>query len=817
MAFRGTDYEKLGAFYLGRPVQPETGAKLSQPLLYDSKDLTTHAVILGMTGSGKTGLGVSLLEEAAIDGIPAIAIDPKGDLGNLALQFPKLEAQDFEPWVDPKEAMRKGFSVRDFAAETARRWKEGLGDDAQPPERIQRLAESAQVKVYTPGSQAGIPLTVLKSFRVPPVQVLEDADALRDALHGSTAGLLALLGIDPDPVRSREFVLISKILEHCWLRGSDVDLTRLIQLVQRPPFETLGVMDLEAIYPASDRLGLAMALNNVLASPGFQAWMQGVPLDVERLLFSEDGVPQLSVLSIAHLSDEERMFFLTILLSEVLHWMRGQSGTASLRALLYMDEVFGYLPPTASPPTKRLLLTLLKQARAFGLGLVLSTQNPVDLDYKSLSNAGTWFLGRLQTERDQKRVLDGLEGIGDTGFDRSEVEGLLNGMQSRVFLMKNVHEEGLALFHTRWCLSYLRGPLTRNEIQTLTAEDSSPTEELERGRNVDQSFLAQAPSRQTQAAPVERPAVPPEVSEFFLPSEPSHTPGARLVYRPALLGKAELHYVRARQGLDTWSRKVLLAPIPSQVNGRTWEKAESLEVERLELLDEPEGDAEFTKLPSSAKKESSYKTWSKALKNYLYREEPLVLFLCKELKLTSEAGETLAQFKSRLRQEAREARDLEVEKLRRRYAPKLARLQEKIRVAEERVEKEEEQYEHARNSSLIRVGETVLGALFGRKSSRGLFSKASTTMRTWSRTSKESSDIDRAKDRVEDLTQELEELEAEFQAETKALEAETGIDSYEIEELPVAPRKGDLEIRRLALVWTPWWETEDGDREPAYV
>ena len=468
-----TDYEKLGVFYLGRRFDVPQGALADDLVLYDSKDLTTHAVIVGMTGSGKTGLGVTLLEEAAIDAIPALIIDPKGDMGNLSLRFPDLAAGDFAPWLEPDAAARKELTPDAYADQTAATWRNGLADWGQPAERVQRLCDAADVAIYTPGSNAGLPLSVLKSLDAPPAAVREDVDAFRERITACVSGLLALLGRDADPLRSREHVFLSNLLERTWSEGANLDMPGLIRAIQSPPFTQVGIMDLESVFPAADRMQLAMTLNNLLASPGFAAWTQGEPLDIQRLLWTKDGKPRLSVLSIAHLGERERMFFVTILLNEVIAWMRAQSGTSSLRALLYMDEVFGYLPPTAMPPSKTPMLTLLKQARAYGLGLILATQNPVDLDYKALSNAGTWFLGRLQTERDKDRVLDGLAGASaaaGAAFDRQGLQRTLSALGNRVFLMNNVHEDQPVTFQTRWALSYLRGPLTTAQIQTLMAE-----------------------------------------------------------------------------------------------------------------------------------------------------------------------------------------------------------------------------------------------------------------------------------------------------------------------------------------------------------
>src|SRR5512134_2712181 len=464
------DFERLGVFYLGRPY--DLSAKQPGPgwLLYDSKDLVTHAVCVGMTGSGKTGLCLALLEEAAIDNIPAIIIDPKGDLGNLMLTFPSLTGEAFQPWINEDEARKKGLSPGEYAIQQADLWKKGLASWQQDEARIQRLRDAADVAIYTPGSNAGLPVSILKSFAAPDADVREDAELLRERISTTVTSLLGLLGIEADPIQSREHILLSTILDRTWKNGEDLDLAALIHAIQSPPVSKIGVMDVDSFFPSKDRFALAMKLNNLLAAPGFQAWLEGEALDIRQLLYGPSGKPRLAIFSIAHLNDAERMFFVTLLLSQMVGWMRAQSGTTSLRALLYMDEIFGYFPPVANPPSKLPLLTLLKQARAFGLGVVLATQNPVDLDYKGLANTGTWFIGRLQTERDKARVLEGLEGASATSgahFDRARIDALLSGLPKRVFLMSNAHEDEPVLFQTRWALSYLAGPLTREQIRRL--------------------------------------------------------------------------------------------------------------------------------------------------------------------------------------------------------------------------------------------------------------------------------------------------------------------------------------------------------------
>ncbi|MCA9195081.1 MAG: ATP-binding protein, partial [Planctomycetales bacterium] len=458
------DYERLGSFYLGRKYELVGNRLMPDRILYDAKDLTTHMLCVGMTGSGKTGLCLSLLEEAGIDGIPAICLDPKGDLGNLLLTFPNLAAADFLPWLEASEAQRKGLSLEEYAAETAAKWQAGLESWDQDGDRIRRFRDNVDIAIYTPGSNAGIPLTVLKSFDAPPASVMDDADVYRERITGAASGLLTLLGMEADPLTSREHILLANIFDNAWRKGLNLDLPTLIRSIQNPSVQKIGVFDLESFFPASDRLRLSMSLNNLLASPSFSGWLEGQTLDMRSLMYTPQGKPRISIISIAHLSDSERMFFVTILLNELLGWMRMQPGTSSLRALFYMDEVFGYFPPTAKPPSKSPMLVLLKQARAFGLGICLATQNPVDLDYKGLSNIGTWFLGRLQTQRDKDRVLDGLEGAAaqtGTRFDRAAMEQTLAALGNRVFLMNNVHDDFPTIFQSRWALSYLRGPLSR--------------------------------------------------------------------------------------------------------------------------------------------------------------------------------------------------------------------------------------------------------------------------------------------------------------------------------------------------------------------
>jgi hypothetical protein len=794
------DYEKLGVFYLGRRWDSAANRPLDQPLLYDDRDLTTHALCVGMTGSGKTGLGVVLLEEAAIDGIPAIVVDPKGDLGNLLLTFPGLSAEDFGPWIDPDAARRAGCSTEDFARQTADRWKAGLAESGQLPERIARLRSAVDMTLYTPASNIGLPLTVMKSFAVPDQATMADEERLREAVAAASAGLLGLLGLDGDPLKSREHILLANIFEHAWRGGRSLDMTELIRAIQSPPMDKVGVIDLESFFAAKERFEFAMQLNNLLASPSFSTWMQGEPLDIQRLLWTSEGKPRLSILSIAHLSDAERMFFVTLVLSELTAWMRRQSGTSSLRALFYMDEIFGYFPPGRNPPSKTPMLTLLKQARAYGLGIVLATQNPVDLDYKGLANCGTWFLGRLQTERDKLRVLDGLEGAATqagAAFDRAAIDRLLSGLASRVFLMNNVHEDRPVLFQSRWTLSYLRGPLSRDEIARLTASAKTGSTPM-----TDTSTAVASPAPMISAVGGPRPVLPPDIVERFVPFRDQVPNGEAIVYRPYLYGAAKIHFQQATSRVDLWKEIFLLAPVDAGVDRDIWARADMTQDEAPELDGEPEPDARFAELPpelSRAKKYSELATW---LKDFLYRQQKLPVWTCTSLKETSRPSESEADFRARLAHSAREDRDEAIEKLRRKFAPKLASLAEQLRKAEARVEKEQTQATTQVVNTGISILSTAVGAMFGRKlTSVRNINRAAGSVRSAAKIARERQDVEQASATAAAIQARIDALDAEFEQETLELRAAAVPDQLTLEQVTIAPKKSDINVSPITLVW----------------
>jgi hypothetical protein len=809
-----TDFEKLGVFYLGREYDPAANALKDDLVLYDSQDLTTHAVCVGMTGSGKTGLCLSLLEEAAIDGVPAICIDPKGDLGNLLLTFPNLAPADFEPWIDAGDAQRKGLSTAELAATTAENWKQGLAEWGQEPARIARLRAATDVAIYTPGAESGLPLSVLRSFAPPTVGSeggqspagtvpVFDSSALRDRVASMVSGLLSLLSIEADPIGSREHILLANLVEGAWRQGISLDVAALIQAVQKPPFDKLGAFDLETFFPARDRLKLAMQLNNLIASPGFATWMSGEPLDAQRLLFTAEGKPRISIVSIAHLNDAERMFVVTLVLNELISWMRAQSGTSSLRAIFYMDEIFGYFPPSANPASKPPMLTLLKQARAFGLGCVLATQNPVDLDYKGLSNCGTWFIGRLQTERDKLRVIEGLKSAQAAGDDQ-DFEALMSGLTQRVFLMRNVHEDAPVLMKTRWALSFLRGPLTGSEIARAMADRKTAIV----------GSSAPAPAAAATPAASARPPVGAGIAEYFLIASQGSGP---ILYKPMIAGFARLHFVDAKLALDAWETSGWLAPLDDGGGNASWEDAASDSKLKARLTNTPAEGAEFAEIPGSALRAASYSGWAKTLQARLYETARARVVVCESFKLASQPGESEGDFRARLALAVREKRDAAVAELRRKWQVKLLQLSDQVRRAEDRHAREQAQLSQQKMQTAVTIGSSILGALLGRRAiSATNVGRIGTAARSATRIGRESEDVTRAAESLEVLRQRLGDTQRDVEAEVARLETTMDPSTLALKPVEVPARKSDIAVGEVALVWAPWRKGADGFPAPAY-
>ena len=786
-------YEKLNSFYIGKSFKPDKNKIEEEKILYDSKDLTTHAVAVGMTGSGKTGLCVTLIEEAALDGIPAIIIDPKGDMGNLLLTFPNLAPNDFKTWVTQNEASQKGVTEEELAQSKADMWKNGLEDWDQSGERIKRLKESAEFKIFTPGSSAGTPVSILNSFSSPNKKIVGDPDLFQEMIGTTVTSILGLLGVDADPVKSREYILLANIFNYSWRNAENLDIEKLISLIQSPPLKKIGVLSLDAFYPQKERTEFAMALNGLIASPTFSSWMEGEPLNIANLLYDVKGKPKISIMYIAHLSDKERMFFVSILLNQITGWIRMQPGSSSLRALLYFDEIFGYIPPTANPPSKKPLLTLLKQARAFGLGIVLATQNPVDLDYKGLSNTGTWFIGRLQTERDRLRILDGLESSSAAGggkFDRKKFELIISGLQKRVFLLHNVHEREPVIFHTRWALSYLAGPLTRAQIKLLNDDSEIGYSE----QTADSSTDISSPLH----------IIEPGILEYYLPAVREATQNSSLIYNPSIFGSAEIIFKDKYLSEEKTIEYKIIAAIKDSAIPVDWDSAKDIDLAEEELEAERNSSIPLSVLPPAAAKLKNYKRWEKELSDNLYRNKKITLFESPSLNLISKPEEDERDFRIRASQTSRERRDEWMDELRLRYSAKIKRLENKINRAEDKLQKESEQAKDKKMQTLISLGSTILGAFLGRKKiSQSTIGKAGTVMRKAGGAYKEAGDVERAKDSLEDLNEELKEMQEKFQDEVDSYADKFDTLTEELEVISIYPKKSNIHVQLFCLLWIP--------------
>jgi len=811
------DIEKLGLFYLGKQVDQASGKLTETPVLYNAADLVTHAVILGMTGSGKTGLGIDLIEEAAIDGVPVLAVDPKGDLANLLLTFPGLTAGEFAPWINPDEARLVGVSPDAFAEREATRWREGLAEWGQTPDRITRLKQAADFSIYTPGSRAARPLSILRTFQAPGAAISGDPELLTERASAAATSVLTLAGIDAEPRRSREHILVSTLLTEAWQKQQSLDLATLIGQVQSPPVSRIGVLELDSFFPAADRFGLASDLNRLLAAPDFAVWLEGEPLDVNALLYNAAGKPRVTILSIAHLDDRERMFFVSLLLNEIVSWMRLQRGTSTLRALVYFDEISGYLPPVAVPPSKTPLLTLLKQARAFGLGLTLATQNPVDLDYKALANAGTWMLGRLQTERDKARLLDGLEGANadaGRGFDRATTDKLLSSLEKRTFLLHNVHDEAGILFRSRWSLSYLRGPLGREELARLSGASRASGASSASGAPgmVKNAPSAAAPAvgnaRAATAAP-EAPAAPlrspAPVAPVLDPSIPQYfAPGDGDVWTPALVGAARINYTDTKLGIDETRDVVITTPIVDGPVPVDWEHGEPADFDVRGLQKHPPHVAAFDPLPAAATAARKYAQWSKDFGGWILQAQAIELLKSAKTKVVSHPDETERDFRIRLQTTVREQRDADMAKVRERYASRLSTLDDRLRRAESAVQKQQEQATESKLQTGVSVAATIFGALMGRSAiSASTLGRATTAARSVSRIGRETQDVARAEADLGAVKAKHDEMTAALNEELQAISDRSDASGDTLDRVVVKPKRGGVAVQLVALVWLP--------------
>jgi hypothetical protein len=822
-----------GKFYMGRTVHPQTGETTETPALYDKDDLTTHGVVVGMTGSGKTGLCIDLLEELALSGLPAIMIDPKGDITNILLHFPELSPSDFAPWVNADEARREGKTIDQAARGTASLWRSGLAEWEIQPERIARLSEAAHFCIYTPGSDAGLPVNMLASLRAPTIPWESNRELLQEKISGTVTAILGMIGEkDIDPVRSREHILLSNILQNAWQQGRDLSLPELILQVQNPPFEKVGVFQVSQFFPDQDRLDLAMDLNNILAAPAFQVWLQGEPLDVGKMLYGRDGRPRHMVFYIAHLSEPERMFFVTLLYSAIESWMRTQSGTNSLRALVYFDEIFGYLPPVGNPPSKEPMLRMLKQARAFGVGMLLATQNPVDVDYKALSNAGTWFIGKLGTEQDKDRLLDGLATAIGGDMDRREYDDLISRLGKRVFLLRNVHDKRPSLFQTRWAMNYLAGPLTRAQIPTLnelvgagpvSVAPTASTREEPAARPT-AAAAAAPPSATAAVAAIElegsetQPRVPTGIGEFFLPqnltlSEAANrmrrrldadTSVAGILYRPALLARADVHFNKSKYDLDTVVAKAALVEEPSSRGRVSWEEYEIAPIEERDLDRGPNPGARFASLLSPLDDGRSIRDMEDDFEEWLYRNCEVKVRANETLGVYAGPEIDDATFQDRCQDAAEQERETELDKVAAQYERKVEQLQDRLQREELELERDQADLSGRRVEEIGKAAETLLGLLGGRKRSLS----SSLSKRRMTRQAK--LDVEESEKQIEAYKKEIEELAREQEDAEASVNEKWERIAADVSEIAVNPYKKDISVTMFGVAWVPYHVVQSG-------
>ena len=826
-----------GKFYLGRIFDPNQTKTTDQALLYEPADLTTHAVVVGMTGSGKTGLCIDLLEEAALNNIPALMIDPKGDITNTLLHFPNLLPQDFQPWVNPDQARRAGKSLEQASAEAAQLWKQGLTDWGIDQQRLLNLSNSAQFAIFTPGSDAGIPVNILASLKAPPIAWENNKETLRERISGTVIALLGLVGMqDIDPVRSREHILLSNIFENSWSQGKDLDLGELILQTQSPPFPKLGVFDVNTFFPEKDRFELAMLLNNILAAPAFQVWIEGQPLDIPSLLYTTEGKPRHSVFYIAHLSDSERMFFITLLYSAVETWMRSQTGSTSLRALVYFDEIFGYLPPVANPPSKQPMLRMLKQARAFGVGQVLVTQNPVDVDYKALSNAGSWMIGKLQTDQDKQRLLDGLDSAMSGSLDRAEYDRLISTLGKRVFLLHNVNAKGPMLFQTRWAMNYLTGPLTRTQIPDLnmlvgaallpatppppafqaTASVGQPVTPLP-----SQPFPTTAPGEPVSGFSTTRPTIPAGNVEYFLPNNLTFTQAFKaagrefpteafsqgLIYRPVILSQASARLYNLKYKLDIDIYKTTLVAIPDRRGIVRWDNFPTGRIDPSSFDQTPDPQARFASLETPMNDVKLMYALEKDFLDWAYRTTQVMVRGNESLKLYAGPETSEGDFHTQCTKAARQACDAEIKKASATFDTKLQALQDKLE-REQRELKQDQAELSSRKMEEIGTGlETVAGLLgLGRKHSIS----SSITKRRMASQAK--SNVEDSANTIKDIQDQIATIEKEKTDALQAMNDRWADVANQITEIPIAAQKKDILLDFFGVAWMPYHLVKIGEQ-----
>ncbi len=797
----------MAELFVGGLVDPAAHERTGDDVRLESADFTTHGVILGMTGSGKTGLGVVLIEEVLAAGVPALLVDPKADLTNLCLTFPGLSAAEFRPWIDESQAAAAGVTREEFAAQQATAWKEGLAGWGYGPEQITALRAMCDFTVYTPGSQSGTPMNLVGSLQVPGT---DDAEIVGDEIEGFVSGLLGLVGIEADPLSSREHILLANLIQYSWSSGTSLDLPTLVGMVQLPPLRKLGVFELDQFFPPDDRTKLAMKLNGLLASPAFAAWAAGEPLDIPSLLYTPEGRPRCAIVTTAHLSDEERQFVTSLLLAKVVTWMRRLSGTTDLRALLYMDEVAGYLPPTANPPTKKPIMLLMKQARAFGVGVVLATQNPVDVDYKALSNAGTWMVGRLQTDRDKQRLLDGMSAAAG-GVDVNAVGATISGLAKREFVLRRAGKDQPEVFTSRWAMSYLRGPLTRDQIKQLTGSPQADAQPVP----TEPAAAAPATAAASEAGPAGHPAdttpVMPKVAEGIAvrwadPAAPwlADIGGAQTgtVAEPGIVARVALRYDETKADLvHDQEYEAVLFPLTASVDVT---RAVATDYDERDLRDAAPDGWTYRLSDVPLAQATLFKGVERSLVDHLSRSLSLEIPVNADLKLYGRAGEDTEAFAARCLQVADERADAEIAKLRDKYEKKAATLRDRIDAATDAAQVAADQQQARQRDDLLSSAGSILGGLLGGRRSRGgLLGQLGRAAGRTSRTGAGASRVDAAQNKVARLQVELEEVEAELAEEITEIDARWMGLAKNVSSTAITLERSDVKVTQLVLAWIP--------------
>lgn len=805
-----TDPAKL---FLGKLLD-QSGNLTDEKMLYSPEDLNTHCVITGMTGSGKTGLGITMLEEILLKNIPVIVIDPKGDLTNLLLHFPNLEPSDFADWIDPEAPTRLGKDLSVLAEEEADKWKKGLAGWGFGSRELADL-NNISYTLFTPGSTAGNPVNILSSFNPPENRLQQTSEDLRETISTSVTALLDLVGMSNiDPIQSREHILLSSIIEQYWDMNKPIDIVEMVHAVNEPPFDKLGALPLEKVYPAKDRFALAMLLNNFIASPTFQTWNIGPNLDIGKMLFTEDNRARCNIFYLQHLSEHERMFFVTMLYSRIETWMKTQIGTGNLRLAVYFDEISGYLPATSNPASRGVIIRMLKQARAFGVGLILSSQNPIDFDYKALSNAGTWMIGHLQTEQDKNRLIEGLT-TNAGQIDRTDANKLISTLQKRQFLYMNVHEPGLEVFTTRWALNYLAGPLTKIMIPRLLEKGLSEKVDAESLKPTAVSRMSETPAAST-GEEKQKPNIPTRIREYFHTCAKSpadlDAESDSLTYLPVWYAQAEIRVIQPKFSLNFAEEKAAMVDNPD-LRGFSvrWDDYEVDPIPAENLRNSPEDEDAGYQLPADWMTDvTTAKNIESDFVDYIYRQGGIKVRTNKELGVYAPQSMPADEYQKLVDEKVEDAANTEKKKLINAYQKLVDSMEVKIRRAEADVQDKTDKASSRKLEQYGALGELALSLLTGRKRS------ISTSINKYGQTSTANNALDKANMVLDDLRSSMEEATREFKEKIEEVENRWEEVAKQEEEVVINPMKKDIFVDYFGILWMPYYTDRNGKLVQAF-